>query len=246
MYHNCGIQYDFRYNQGLKMIPMRAFIRGHGIHRPSELNMKSVIETGKMLSVAEIQDIARDTVDQEWSDEILMEKGESKKKIKADTTDAAVRLAVLHRTEIAPELDPLYAERRWDIECQGFDYDLTGVIDVQEKTRKVRDIKGVTRTPNQKQADESLQLTMYALSINVLDGFVPDVYLDCLVDLKTAPKKEILHSTRTNEDFDLLLRRIQNMDESIKKGVFIPAPEGAWFCGPLNCGYWPICKYVKH
>jgi hypothetical protein len=77
------------------------------------------------------------------------------------------------------------------------------------------------------------------------DGAIPNrLIFDCLVDNK-IPKYAPFESTRTEEDFDVLLRRITAACIAIDAGAFIPAKETDWCCSPDWCSFHGSCKYVK-
>ncbi len=97
-------------------------------------------------------------------------------------------------------------------------------------------------------ADDSDQLTTYALASLVLDNKLPDLMvLDYLVytparhDTKYVPTK----TTRTMEDLNVFLNRFANAVHAYRRGIFVPAKADWWGCSEKYCGYWNMCPYAK-
>ena len=62
------------------------------------------------------------------------------------------------------------------------------------------------------------------------------------MDTKTPVVKQ-LDSTRSEEDFKVLLRRIEVATKALEKGVFVPAQTTDWWCNERWCGYAKTCPY---
>jgi hypothetical protein len=97
-------------------------------------------------------------------------------------------------------------------------------------------------------ADDSDQLTTYALASLVLDQKLPDLMvLDYLVytparhDTKYVPSK----TTRSMEDINTFLNRFSNAVHAYRTGIFVPAKADWWGCSEQYCGYWNMCPYAK-
>jgi PD-(D/E)XK nuclease superfamily len=131
---------------------------------------------------------------------------------------------------------------------EGFDF--VGEQDIVEKndtTLVIRDTKTSKKSPNAEAADQSNQLSAYALASQVLDGKLPDsLKLDYLIDLKKETKTMTLETVRDAEYTQAYLNRLVNGIASIRSGVFVPAPDQAWWCAQKWCAYHGICPHVKH
>lgn len=97
-------------------------------------------------------------------------------------------------------------------------------------------------------ADDSDQLTTYALASLVLDGRLPNLMaLDYLVytparhDTKYVPTK----TTRDMNDVNTFLNRFSNAVHAYRRGIFVPAKADWWGCSETYCGYWSMCPYAK-
>lgn len=245
----CGEQYRRRYVEGERIPPGVAALVGRGVDRSVDKNLNHKIETQALLTVDELKDTARDAVIHEWDHGgVSLSADEVKtgvKTVKADAIDKSVRLAELHAVKAAPHLEPTHIQRKWRVELRNYPVDLVGVIDIQEGTNAVRDTKTSAKSPREDEAHLSDQLTLYALAGKVLDGKPPDkVALDYLVDTK-EPKHVTRESTRTDEDFKVMLRRIEVAIHAIEKGVFVPARQTDWWCSRRWCGFFDTCPYAR-
>jgi len=245
----CGEQFRRRHVEGEIIPPAIAMVVGLGTDRSVTANLGNKIETGKLLKLPEVLDVARDSVNEEWEHGIWLgpdEKGVADATLRGAAVDKAVRLSGLHAQQRAPALAPTHVQRSWVIELPNHPLNLAGTIDIQEGKLAVIDTKTSKKSPSKGAADDSDQLTLYALAAKVLDGVAPlRVILDYLVDLKTGPKVRTIISTRTNEDFQVMLRRVENAAQVIEAGVFPPARQDDWWCGPKWCGYWATCPYAR-
>lgn len=246
-FSRCGEQYRRRHIQGEIIPPGVALLVGSGTHASIEANMKHKIETKKLLSLEAVKDLARDALNTRWESEGVLldeeEKSIGEKNVKGDAVDQAVSLAALHHTELAPKIKPVSVERPWVLVLDGFPRDLAGRFDIEEKNL-LRDTKTSKRSPNKTAADDSEQLSMYALAKSVLDGKIPKLRLDFLV--KSKEVKAVSQDTvRTEEDLKVLMRRIEVHNDALDKGVFVPANRDSWACSPVYCGFYKTCPYVN-
>lgn len=249
MMSKCGERFRRRYVLGEKVPPGVAMIVGQGVDKSVSANLNNKKDKGELLTEEEIKDVARDTVVSYWKGGISLTNDEVKEGVKktgAAAVDKAVRLAETHYHQTAPIINPTHVQRRWAIEIGGFGVDLVGTIDVQEGAVRVRDTKTARKSPPKACAQESDQLTVYAMAVDILDGSPPiEVALDFMVDLKSGPTANSYYSRRTREDFDVLLRRIATHLDAVEKGVFVPARESDWWCSERWCGYHSTCPYVR-
>jgi hypothetical protein len=138
--------------------------------------------------------------------------------------------------------------------------DFAGEIDIQESYGGflvVRDTKTTAKSPTKSLmdgadkpgiADDSDQLTGYALAAKVLDGKLPDwMALDYLIqtperhDLKYRPTL----TRRTEADMNVFLNRFANGVQAIRSGMFVPANATWWGCSEQYCGFWDRCPMAK-
>lgn len=249
MLSKCGYQFEQRYVKGERVAPGVGAVIGTATDRSVTANLQNKIDTGELLPVEAVRDIARDALVAEWGKGVA-EDGDFEKAGDAardESIDHAVTLAALHHKEVAPKIatDALKLQRQWVLDVNGLPIQLAGTIDIQEGTKKVSDTKTKKVSPPADEADRSLQLTMYALAVRQIDGQIPEkVGLDYLVKLKT-PKVVRLESERTDKDFPHLLERVAQASRIIDSGLFMPAPLDAWYCSSKWCGYHSRCRYAR-
>ena len=247
MISKCGVQFERRYILGHKIPPGMGAITGTAVDKSVTANLISKKDTGKLLHLDEVQDIARETISSEWEkgvneDKDLLTLGSTAAKAKA--IDDAVTLSALHAQKHAPKLNPTHVQRPWVLDVKAMDVQIAGTIDIQEPGI-VRDTKTSKRAPSGNEADLSLQLTTYALAVQVHDGAAPDkVILDYLVKTKT-PQLVVVESTRSQADYSHLVRRFERAEAIRQSGDFTPAPVDAWWCTKDWCGYHASCPFAR-
>lgn len=254
MFLRCGEQYRRRYIMKEIIPPAVVLHVGSGTHKGVEVNLLHKRDKGELLPVDAVAEATRDAVNERWEKEgVTLDADDMDRAIadvRGEAVDTAVALATLHHSELAPKITPQHVERPWVLELSGFPYDLAGQIDIQEKpvngckAGRIRDTKTTNRTPPPSKADESDQLTMYALAAKVLDGAIPPLAMDSLVKTKT-PKAVTLETWRTDEDLQVLLRRIEVFSRALDRGVFVPAQQDSWICSAKFCGYAATCPYFR-
>lgn len=250
MLDRCGMQYYYRYEEGLAVPPGVAVIRGIGTHRAIEADLKNKIETGELLPGEQVADIARDAVNAEWEQSggprlTDDERDEGGDRVRGKTVDGTVRLASLYHDRVAPEVMPSAVEQEFTLKLPDGLPDLRGVIDIMAAD-KVADVKTVSKTPPSSMADQSTQLTAYALAAWRLGG--PEnqrVEIHALIDTN-SPKELIMESVRDKADYKRFIRRVERYAEVIQNGAFLPAPEDSWVCSSRWCGYYDhICPFGR-
>ncbi len=248
MLSKCGEQFRRVYIEKERKPPAVAVVVGKSTHRSVERDLRHKLEYRELLSLEEIQDTARDALVREWNySDISLEPEELElglQVVRDQAIDKTVRLSSLHHTAMAPLIEPVHVEHSWTVELPGYPMDLAGTIDILE-SGAVRDTKTAAKSPNERVAAESLQLTAYALAVKVIKKVdVGQVCLDYLIDTKT-PQAKTYSSTRDADDYRVLLARIETATIAIQKGIFVPARESDWWCSAKYCGFYSTCRYVR-
>ncbi len=175
-------------------------------------NLGNKIKTGQLLPVDECIDTARDALNAAWETGVRLDDDEAKrgiKIVKGGAIDKAVRLSTLHHKELAPIIQPSHVQRKWALSSPGYPCDIVGAIDIQESAESIRDTKTSENTPRADIAHRSVQLSAYALAVELIDGRPPArVFLDYLIDRKT-PQAKPFESVRTEEHFKAVLARVE-------------------------------------
>jgi len=248
----CGVAYERRYIRHSDEPKGISLFVGSAIDHSVNENLRAKLASGILLPVQQVIDIAIAKFNreiEECENILLKNKEEALGQEVAITAgrDKVIALARLHAEQVAPILNPLPngIQRPLGIELPNYPFDIGCVIDIQEHDGVI-DTKTTAKSPAENAADESDQLTIYAMAVLLNDGYIPqNLRLDFLVANKT-PVYRPRTTTRAEEDFDIYLRRVDAGVRAIERGAFVPARESDWWCGRGNCGFWDSCPYVKH
>lgn len=239
MFLRCPRQYEYRYEQGLKIPPSGAMALGRAWHETLELNYRQKIASVTDLPLIDMQEYFSARLDETFkSEEIALEPGEKPGKLK----DQGVGVVTAHHKAIAPAVRPMLVEERFTVDLGvNFPFDLVGVWDLIEQDGTVVDNKAYRKPPRQEDLDKDLQFTAYALGYRATLGRIePSLRMDAVI--KTAnPQAMQLHTHRTNDDCRWFLGLIEEVARAIRSGNFYPNPTG-YLCSPRFCGYFSRCK----
>ena len=247
MFSRCPRQYMYRYVENIILPPATAMLAGTGVHASAAQDLTAKRDTGKLLSLSQVTEMAAATVKAEWEKTgVMLDTGEilvGEKQVRGETVDTAVALAKLHHKELAPGLEPRHIERPFTVELNGFPVDMSGRLDLQETNGTLRDLKTRSASPPAGLADSSLDLTFYGMAAKALDGQAPPILaLDCLVKTK-IPKLVTQTTTRSDVAYRALLLRIEAVSTAIESGSFPPCDPENWCCAAKCCGYFTICPF---
>lgn len=243
----CMEQFRRRYIELEKIAPGVAARVGTATDKSVTANLGNKIKTKELLPIEQVRDTARDAFLAAWDEGVTVAPGTSEgdlKVIKGEAIDKTVRLSSLHAVTLATEIEPTHVAFPFVIELPDYPVDIAGEIDIRE-ANSVRDTKTSGKSKTQREADVSLQLTVYHEAVALIDGTAPEVLsLDCLVDNK-VPKATVLKTKRRREDFNVVLARVEEVTKAMQKGVFMPANQTDWWCDERFCGYASTCKYYQ-
>ena len=249
---SCGEAFRRRYIEG-ERLPARSYQAvGSAVDRSVGANLGHKIETGELLPVEHVVDLARDQAaarleDFEPEPEELDEHG-TREGVAGAIVDKSVRLARAHAEIAAPRIRPVDVAAQFVLDLEGYDFELAGEIDVvaEDGGCWIRDTKTAKKSPSAGTAAASIQLTTYALAEYSTTGALPvGLALDTVVDLKRETKVMCETTTRNLADFDPLLARIQALVEAMQAGIFMPANPADWRCSERYCGYFGTCAYAR-
>lgn len=248
MYWRCPEQYRRRYIEREVIPPGVAMLQGTGVHRAAEANFRQKIETHADMPAKEIVEIAAAAFDAETAGGFILTDDEQNRgaaMVLGDAKAKLVQMAEVHAAEQAPEYQPLQVEHRTRLVFPEASHDLVAITDLRDDRRRVIDFKTAARKKPQSEADESVQLTIYAAAHRVDTGEDPDeVRLDVLTKTK-QPQRQVLSSKRNVNDYIALLNRVNVTLRAINSGNFPPASPGSWVCSPRWCGFFSTCPYVN-
>lgn len=246
MHSRCQAQFERRYINNEIIPPGIAARQGSGVHKGAEVNHRHKLHSKQDLPLDVIQDAARDHYVYLVKEEgvfIPPDKISEKNKLLAEGLDNTVKLTHLYVNELAPQIHPVLVEERLYLSLPDI-IPLNGQLDVYTEENWLPDLKTTSKSKSQREADISLDLTMYAgLAAYHLGKWPERVSLEVLVNAK-EPKHQSLESKRGPEDFGILLNRVKVVSAQIKTGLFPPCDPGSWVCSPMWCGYYKSCKYA--
>lgn len=247
----CGIQFEERYILGKRTPSSVSAAIGTAVDASVTTNLQEKIGSGLLLPEEQVKDIARDALLREWAASEVEESPEDAEDgiefSRDKAIDRSVTLAGFHYENLAPIIKPTHVQRAWTLDIRGLPIQLAGTIDVQEGLDSINDTKTSAKSPVKTLADNSLQLTTYALAVKAHDGQIPKaVRLDYLVMTpKRGDTKLVqLQSSRTDKDFGPLLERVYQAHRQIESGIFTPAPPDAWWCSKKFCPFFSNCRFA--
>ena len=255
MIERCGEQYRRRYVELEIIPPDLGLIRGRATHGGIHANVAHRIEEGEYLELEAVAQAASDSLDGELQGEFTLGADYEElglQKAKGFVLDEVIGLTTLHALRVAPKIEPTASELRFEIPSSDMlPVVLTGVIDIldgADQKERIRDSKTTRKSPNAGAAQESTQLSMYELGYRALRGRPSDgQVLDYLV--RTPKKGELkyvpLETQRGEQDLVSLIHRIERAQTAADAGIFVPAPESAWWCDAKWCGYARTCPFYR-
>ena len=239
----CGMLTFFRL-QGYERVSSLPAVAGKAAHASIEDNLRHKMSTGSLLPAEKVIEDAR-VAFETFMEEDNVRINEDDMSVD-DQRERAMSFALMHHEHVAPNLDPVAVEKRFDIRIKEVDAQLSGYIDVIDQGaatnfRKVglivRDTKTTGKTPSDDVADKSIQLQMYAMAVSLLMGRKPImVAIDALVITKSRAHAKT--ATAPVGDFHGVLLRIEHAINNIRSGNFVPTQPDNWKCCDKWCQYW--------
>ena len=241
--YRCGYKFSRVVINGEREPATIPLVVGTATHATVARNLNNTIEKGTLLTKEAVQDYARDDFIKEWQDRPVVfnaqEASQGIQKTKDNAQDQAIQLVTAHHYELAPSIKPKQVERKWVLNAKEYDYDMAGTIDIDEG-KDIRDTKTCKTNLGQRIVDVSEQYTFYALAKFMIDGALPEfVHQDNIV--KPTERRSAYcatyKSTRTQDDFKVVLRRFDQATKIIKSGIYAPANPADWWCSNDFCGF---------
>ena len=254
-YLKCGAAYAFRYVDGLTVPGNNYTIQGRAVHKAAEtlhLAMINDVHTpGNLTSEAEMESVYSDMHDKElvdnselllidvqnWGqvkDEGLMLTRQYRKGALGDLINPDTGFPLLKIQPVAAELTVKVVLTPEEGEPIPF----LGVIDLEEADAIV-DLKNKKKACTQAEADNSLQLTLYAhirgKSIVRLDQLVKPTKTKGVRYIRTQ-------AYRNTKDVKHALHVVQGVTNAIVAGNFMRTNPENWWCSSKWCAYWGSCR----
>jgi hypothetical protein len=249
-YMKCGEAYYFRYVME-RQIPSTSFqVQGRGVHKAAEHLHLSMIQENP-ISEEQMFQIYEELHDNEIKDAQVDEDDAALGNLK----DIGLRLTAKYRraalgkefnketNENYAPVKPIAAERvvRTNIITDEGNVPFLGIIDIEEEFA-IADVKTKKRAAPQAEADNSLQLSLYAHVTGK-----PIVRLEQLVKpTKTIGERFIrTQSVRTRQEVMHALDVVSQVAQDIAAGRFRKTNPENWWCSAKWCPYWGDCRGRK-
>lgn len=241
--YRCGIKFSRIVIEGEREPATIPLIVGISTHTTVARNLNNSIEKGSLLTKEAVQDYARDDFIKEWQERPIVfsveEASQGIQTTKGKAQDMTIGLVGAHHYEIAPFIKPIQIERKWVLNAKDYDYDLAGMIDIDEG-KDIRDTKTCKTNLGQRIVDVSEQYTFYALAKYMIDGALPEfVHQDNII--KPTQRRDAYcatyKSTRTKDDFTVVMKRFDQATRIIRAGIYTPANPQDWWCSKEFCGF---------
>lgn len=249
MFLRCGEQYRRRYLEGEKVAPGLALIKGSAVDGGVSHNYAQKIESRQDLELDDVLDATatawRAKIKEDGVELTPEERAAGRKKVFGQQKDSAIRMTALFQKEIAPKVQPVFVQEKIVMKARE-DLELWGILDLATEDGYVVDVKTSKKKKSAGDVEGSDQLSWYAAAYRARTGRLPKgVRFDVVVDTGKNLSTQQIGTVRTIDHLHALNARVGSLLTAREKGVFAPAPEGAWWCSRKFCGYFPTCAYVR-
>jgi len=233
-YRRCSLQYFFAYIARVRLKPAGAITQGRAVHRGIEVALREKQRAGDLPPRDVVEGAAVEEFDRLAPNTWWEQPGEAN-----TLREETPRLVNLHYDRVAPEIQPLLVEHRFQAQVGSVDLEM--VVDCVETTggdgARIRDHKVSRRRLAPEQIQTDLQLAAYTSGLEQQGYQVEEVRLDRLLALK-SPEIETHTLPRRHVDTQRLAWVTHQVAGGIASEVFVPADD-IRVCG--WCGYRPIC-----
>ena len=244
MMSRCAAQWNYRYKEGIKRPPGIALLRGKSTDVSISYNMQQKIESHEDLKEDEVVDAFVTEWDTEKGNTLLLPDDKPE-----EQREGGINQIKHYHKEMAPTIQPETVQEKFEIEVEGFDYNLLGYSDIITDDGIVIDNKTASKSPPSNgniQFDHLLQMTVYDLGYQMSRGKeAKGVRLDYLIKTKT-PKIVTVEPKITNAERTFLQKIMGITAERatmLFKEEITPTPNRAGFlCSKRWCGYWKMCE----
>ena len=243
----CGIQWEFRYLKNKIVPPGASLVRGKCGHKSLEFNFMQKVVSKEDLPVSMVKDFFSDEWESSkfqiaWTEKDL--DGKSPKVATAKFKDSGIQLVEKFHEEQSPVIQPVTVEEKFEVPFEGDYPSLVGVIDRVDEGEEIGEVKFAGKSPQKDDAKTDIQLTIYDAAYRVMHGHPPKkLKKEFAIATKEAKTMVLEEPPRDDATVNRLLNRLLVSMQCLKSGIFVPAPQGAWWCSANWCGYWDQCNY---
>ncbi len=246
-YLRCGMQYKFRYIDGIISPPNIAMTQGSAAHTTFENYFNVVLAGGNRMTPQEARDAGVHYLEQQLQENELTLPD-------TDLTHHKKEMEIITQSyvaNVAKDITPISVEEEITYQTKG-GVEILAYIDLIHGDEVIADYKITKKKWNLAQLQNSLQFKIYALSTGLMEIEVhnivktiktPKVFNKIAEDgtREVGSNLRILSNTFAPEN-DFLETQIEAVAGAITQGVFIPTDPSNWVCNPNWCGYWDRCR----
>lgn len=245
MHEKCGMQFAFRYLDGIIVPPQSALTVGSSVDEAVTVNLSQKIQTKADLPVSDVKDAAATAFDKRAPETDFQ--GEDPGALK----DVAIQAVEIHHAELAPSIQPIAVQKK--IVASLGDFDLAGTLDRIEENDVIGDTKTSADEYDDDTVAKSLQPAVYS-HLYAEEFGRPAKQFDYDIVVKgrpsrakatpgkyPAPKTQRVSGIVSPQQIQHALDRAYVLHNAIRSGVFHYASEQGWWCSQKWCGYWGIC-----
>lgn len=251
---SCGELYKRRYIEREKFPTTTSLIKGLSVHKMAERYNLSILRDGTVTPVEELRMILRDEIEEFYSKpDLYLTQDEQKytqEQLKHRMYEMLYPVVDLFIRSMEGVI-PVEAESRQSIKIPGFNKSIMYVMDLEDQDGAIIDYKVSGKKKTQKDIDNDMGLTIYALAYySKYKKFPTAIKYFNYIAYRTQKKQEvkadfqILETTRDLDDFEALFNRLNVSLRAIDQGVFLPAETGHWKCSPDYCHRYKQCPYI--
>jgi len=239
-YLACPFKYYLMYEERLAWEKVPSGVAfGSAVHRAIERFNRALID-GRM-----DEESAMSLFESEWASEAKREEIEYKRTDeREELMDKGKRLVQLYSQEFAG-MKPQAVERVFrlpilDVSTGLFEpsRDILGAIDLIADN-EVIEVKTSAKSVNQREADTSLQLTLYSWAYRMVYGREEKALKTVALVKTTKPIVQVIETRRTAEDYTMLIELMSQVVRAVKLGVFYRNPNTRYGCD--GCVYRTAC-----
>lgn len=240
--YRCGVSFHKKFILQTPESPGTGLVVGSSSHEAAEANLDFKIKNGRLLPIETCKSIATMALEKRWPTVHFNNKEVAKgvDVVKAECLEKTIQLVDLFYNELMPQINAVAVEKPWKIECVDRPYDISGTWDLIcadfDGKDELWDFKNVAKSPGANQSHADDQASIYLLAYYVKHGRIPTYKRVSLVKTK-KPKIVIQPTTRTIEDFQVLMNRVDAAWRTIESGTYLPAAQDSWICSTSFCSF---------
>lgn len=244
-YIDCGLLYRFsRVDHLMPEFKTDVLVFGSAIHRVLEIYYQGILE-GYKIPLLELCKLFK----KQWSESA---DGEDRERIhftKENDYNSLLAMGVSllttwYDSRPGEQYRLIAVEEPFSFTVPGVPVPIIGGMDLVEEdpsgTIIITDHKTPAKAMAEKDVHINQQLTIYQMAAKANGYASREIMLkfDCLIKTKT-PKFAQYYTTRSQNEEQRMIRKIQSVWEGIAKGVFVPN-DLSWKCA--NCSYTSACN----